>query len=560
MPERRLPTSYLQWRFHGNGLAGFGGPHGPDRVAVDEPDDDEVWARVDALGICASDAKMVRLGQSYPLFFDRDFEADPAVLGHEVALTLVHVGARWAERYQVGQRFGLQPDVFVEGRRMIFGVNLPGGMAQYVRIDPAILDGGYLFDVPDGVAAAEVALTEPWACVDVAFARQRRVTPLTEGVAWFRGIGSGGRPLELWSRWRGRTVVVTDVPPGILAALRTSGCALLEMPGADERSALAAAGVDAFDDVVLLDPLEPETIARAVACLASDGCLNLALDRRLDGLVEVDPNRIHYERLAIVGTRDLDVARGYGWDRHRSEIVPRGTLVVLGAAGTMGRMHLERALRLADPPARIIASGRDRERMAHLEATYAARARAVGVEFIAHAPGTGRGDLATLVSEVTGGRGCDDVIVVSPAAERIEQGALLLAPRGALNIFAGVGTGKRVRLPLDRVATEGLQVFGTSGSVVGDQRVVIEKTIAGALVPADIVAAVGGIHAVRDAMAAVTERRYTGKIVIYPGLEDLPLTDLGALADRMGERMRRVLGSPARWSKQAEDVLMETLT
>lgn len=560
MRERCLPATFLQWRFHGNGLTGFGGPHGADRVNVDEPGDDEVWARVDALGICASDAKMVRLGGTYPLFFDRDFEADPAVLGHEVALTLVHVGARWTERYRAGQRFGLQPDVFIDGRRMIFGVNLPGGMAQYVKIEPAILEGGYLFDVPDGVAAVEVALTEPWACVDVAFARRRRVIPLAGGVAWFRGVRSGGRPLKCSLTWPGRKVVVTDPPPGIVASLRASGCEVLVLPRADERSALTAAGVDAFDDVVLFDPRESATVAGAVACLATDGCLNLALERRLDHLVEVDPNRLHYERLAIVGTRDLDVARAYGWERNRSEIVPRGTLVVLGASGTMGRMHLDRVLRMPDPPGRIIAGGRDRERMAHLETTYAERARASGVEFIVHAPGGRRGNLAECVAQVTDGRGCDDVVVVSPAVERIEEGAHLLAPGGALNIFAGVGTGQRVHLPLDRIATEGLHVFGTSGSVSDDQREVIRKTLAGTLVPADIVAAVGGIHAVRDAIAAVTERRYTGKIVIYPGLEDLPLTDLAALADRMGERMRCVLGLPARWSKQAEKVLMETLT
>ena len=53
---------------------------------------DEILVRVDALGLCASDAKMVRLGLEYPLFFARDFAAHPAQLGHEAALTVVQFG------------------------------------------------------------------------------------------------------------------------------------------------------------------------------------------------------------------------------------------------------------------------------------------------------------------------------------------------------------------------------------------------------------------------------------------------------------------------------------
>ena len=58
--------------------------------------------RVDAVGLCASDAKMIRLGNQYPLFYGRDLARQPTRLGHEVALTAVRVGERWSRGTATG--------------------------------------------------------------------------------------------------------------------------------------------------------------------------------------------------------------------------------------------------------------------------------------------------------------------------------------------------------------------------------------------------------------------------------------------------------------------------
>ena len=90
-----LPEQTLTWPFFGSGLESVGVNGRPVAEPLPRCGDDEILVRVDALGLCASDAKMVRLGGDYPLFFERDFDANPARLGHEAALTVVAVGERW---------------------------------------------------------------------------------------------------------------------------------------------------------------------------------------------------------------------------------------------------------------------------------------------------------------------------------------------------------------------------------------------------------------------------------------------------------------------------------
>ena len=111
--------------FLGRGLESVGVNGRPVAEPLPRCGDDEILVRVDALGLCASDAKMVRMGGNYPLFFDRDFDADPARLGHEAALTVVAVGERWQAQYYPGLRLGIQPDVYYYEQRTPFGVDIP---------------------------------------------------------------------------------------------------------------------------------------------------------------------------------------------------------------------------------------------------------------------------------------------------------------------------------------------------------------------------------------------------------------------------------------------------
>lgn len=64
---------------------------------------------------------------------------------------------------------------------------------------------------------------------------------------------------------------------------------------------------------------------------------------------------------------------------------------------------------------------------------------------------------------------------------------------------------------------------------------VLERANEGKLLPGRMVAAIGGIEAVIDALEGVIESKYPGKIVIFPQIHDLPLTGLDELSEKLPE-------------------------
>src|SRR5258707_15720446 len=87
-----LPAEMLAWSFRGMGIHNIGINGRPVVEPLPVCGPGELLVRVDAVGLCASDAKMIRIGNQYPLFQGRDLSQNPSRLGHEVALTVVQVG------------------------------------------------------------------------------------------------------------------------------------------------------------------------------------------------------------------------------------------------------------------------------------------------------------------------------------------------------------------------------------------------------------------------------------------------------------------------------------
>ena len=120
-------------------------------------------ARVDAVGVCYSDAKLVRAGAGHARLRGRDLAAQPVTPGHEVTLTVVAVGERRRGQVRLGGRYILQPDVYYRGRTLAVGYQLAGALAEYVVLGNEVLDGDegcYLVPLPDEVGAVEGALIE----------------------------------------------------------------------------------------------------------------------------------------------------------------------------------------------------------------------------------------------------------------------------------------------------------------------------------------------------------------------------------------------------------------
>jgi threonine dehydrogenase-like Zn-dependent dehydrogenase len=177
------PATHLRWNLYGAGLENLGRDGKPERLPVPQPTQNEILVRIDAVGICFSDLKILRLGEAHPKI-DRDLRKHPAVMGHEICCTVVQVGEALRGRFHVGERYIVQADVYVNGRVQAVGYALDGGYSQYTVFGEPVLNGDagcYLLRCPDHLSDAEAALVEPWACVVASYRIQPRPTPQPNG-------------------------------------------------------------------------------------------------------------------------------------------------------------------------------------------------------------------------------------------------------------------------------------------------------------------------------------------------------------------------------------------
>lgn len=561
-----LPAPNLGWNTYGKGIEQVGTDGKPEPIAVEQPGVDQLLVRVDAVGLCFSDVKLIRLGGDHPKLYGRDLSKEPTRLGHEAAVTVIAVGEDLADQYTPGDRLAIQPDIHVDGRSTAYGYTIPGGLIQYHLLGPEVLnadDGAYVIPVEDGLGYASAALSEPWACVEAAYTQRRRLSPLENGTLWIHGRPDDTRDYDFegTASVAGR-IILTNVSDSIASAVEAAApeTATIERTaanGPDSFAALATkhTGEAGFDDIVLLDPRLSAEVSAAARLIAFRGTMALVGEHELDGPADIDFGRLHYDYTAYIGTRGPRIAEAYGEDRNRCDLRPGGVSVFVGAAGPMGQMHIQRALESDVGPRAIVAVDPDQERMATLLEKLQPLAERKGTKLIPIDP-TGDRQTRDLVDELTDGRGADDVVVSVPVASIMADAGTLMASDGMLVFFAGIANGTEGPLDMGPVYLDNAQYTGTSGSSIADQAAVIDKAMAGSLTPALNMAAIGGIEAGRDGIQAVLEGTFAGKVVIFPQVEGVPLTGLDKLAENVPE-VAAALGEQGEWTVEAERALIE---
>ena len=164
-------------------------------------------------------------------------------------------------------------------------------------------------------------------------------------------------------------------------------------------------------------------------------------------------------------------------------------------------------------------------------------------------------DLVETVRELSDGKMAEDVVVCVPNAKLMQDAALLLGKDGMLNFFAGVPNGTEIEIDLNNLFLNNMQLTGTSGSSVDDQKIVISKTLSHQLSTNLSVAAIGGLKEAVAGMDAMMAGTFTGKIIIYPQLEDLPLLSMSEVVEKY-PKVAEKMGANQSWSKAAEQVLI----
>ena len=107
-----LPEGTWAWNVYGAGEENMGKDDQPELLPIPEPDADHMLVRIDSVGLCFSDVKILRAGGSHPKLYNRDLSKEPTRLGHEVSLTVIEVGDNLKDRYHPGQRLAVQPDIY----------------------------------------------------------------------------------------------------------------------------------------------------------------------------------------------------------------------------------------------------------------------------------------------------------------------------------------------------------------------------------------------------------------------------------------------------------------
>jgi threonine dehydrogenase-like Zn-dependent dehydrogenase len=552
-----IPERMLSWEVTGAGFENVGVDGRPVRVPVPGPGPSEVLCRVDAVGLCFSDVKMILAGNTHPRIRGRDLEADPTRGGHEASLTIVAVGEGEEADYRIGDRYLLQADVYYQGRTMAVGYVIPGAMAEYMIMPKEGLHGdagSYLIPIArDGLGYAEAALVEPWACVEAAYRIAARTAPVAGGRALVVNASGGDSPPEGLPPDAEVVVLSSPTPDDIRAAGGNAGSA----DGLTQTTAEQAG----FDDCVLVGSGSgagadsKATIEACLSALKREGHLCILGAEELPRDVMVDIGRMHYHGIRVVAGASVEEAYRAN---AREDLLPGGAAHFSGAGGPMGQMHVQRAIEHDEPPAAVVVTDLAVDRLAHIEKLLGDVARERGVRLACLNPKDFADPAAfeEALFKAAGKDAFDDIVLCAPVAPLVTAAVAQAAPRGVVNVFAGLAIGKTAALDLDAIAKRNVRIVGSSGSALDDMKSVVRKVESGSLRTGRSLAAVGGLAQTLEGLVGMKEGRFPGKTVVFPGVADFALTPPAELAGRMPD-VAKLLGRRGVWTKAAEEAFLE---
>ena len=538
---------------------------GPDQLVLNQskevfrPGPRQILAKVEVVGLCFSDLKLlkqftghVRKGPvvsgiepdalaQIPSYVPND---KPTVPGHETVVRIVEVGPG-VTRHKPGERYLVQTDyrwLKTVSSNAAFGYNFEGALQEYVLMDERAItspDGeSMLIPACEDRSGSAIALVEPWACVEDAYASAERTS-----------LKAGGQML---------IVVETDLPEGRLGNLfkRYGTPAQITWvsksgPPANLPAPVVRArehdDVDdaAFDDVVYFGS-NAGTVEELFAKVAANGILNIVLcGDRFSRPVVTMVGRVHYGGIRIVGTTDTDPAGSMKTIPRTGEIRHGDKINVVGAGGPMGMMHVIRNLCQGVEGVSVYAGDVDDNRLAMLTKIAQPLAETNGLEYVPYNAKQPPSDEEFGYS-----------VLMAPIPELVAAAVQDAAQHGIINIFAGIPASVTGKIDLNAYIEKRLYFIGTSGSTLDDMKRMLAKVESNRLDTNVSVAAVSGLAGALDGIRAVEDRSIAGKIVVYPACRDLPLLCLEELAAKRPEVAACL--KDGLWTLQAEKKLLET--
>jgi len=515
-----------------------------------------ILARVEAVGLCFSDLKLLKQFDAHArkseVLCGIDAAAlaehpayvpgkKPTVPGHEACVTIVAVGDK-VKRHKVGQRVMVQTDyrwLKTAASNAAFGYNFEGALQQYVIMDERIViepDSGESFLVPvaDHISASAAALVEPWACVESSYISKERQT-----------VKKGGKLLVVADKGRAVKGVKESFDKAGAPASITAVCAepsqIAALSGAQKTDDIATLPNEQFDDIIYFGSRKT-AIETLNDKLAAGGIMNIVLGgANIGAPVSVGVGRVHYGLTRWIGTTGDNAADSYKTIPATGEVRKGDSVLVVGAAGPMGQMHIIRVISAGVDELSVVGTDFDDQRLEGLNQKAAPLAKERKVKLSLVNPQ--KNPVAGTFSYIA---------IMAPVAALVAQAVKDSEDNALINIFAGIPAPVKQDIDLDAYIARRCFMFGTSGSRLEDMKIVLQKVERGQLDVNCSVDAVSGMAGAADGIRAVENRTLAGKIIVYPALIDMPLTTLKNLPAKVANKCKNGM-----WTKEAEEELLK---
>ena len=519
---------------------------GPDKLELNiskkivMPGPNQVLGKVECTSLCFSDLKLLKQFSGHPrkspIVAGITEEAlteissyvpneQPTVPGHETVLDIVAVGEN-VTSVEMGKRYLVQADfrwLKTEQSNGAFGYNLEGGLQEYVLLDERVFvspeGDSMLISAPTDLSASSIALVEPWACVEDSYVASDRQGPLAE--------------------------VLLVVSAGVDAGQACADLESLNVEKITEVTAADIAGIaeKSVNDIVFVGA-DIDLIKKAFACLANGGLINIVqCGGSFESLVDVPVGRVHYGGIRITGTTSNSAVAGYDAIPAIGEIREGDVVNIIGAGGPMGFMHVIRNICQGVSGVTVCAGELDKERLEALSKVAQPLAEQNGISYKPYDP------VASPISE-----GVDYSTVMVPIPAIVADAIPAAATNGIINIFAGIMAHIEHPIDLNAYVAKQLYFIGTSGSVLEDMMIVLNKVTGRTLDTNLSIAAVSGLKGAVEGIRATENRTIPGKIMIYPECKDLDITLLDNLAEAHADVAACL--NDGFWTKEAEDMLL----
>ncbi len=537
---------------------------GPDELVLNKskkvvrPGQHQILCRVETVGLCFSDLKLLKQFSSHarkskiisgidtdileeiPSYVPADA---PAVPGHEAAVRIAEVGPG-VKNFEPGQRYLVQTDyrwLRTTSSNASFGYNFEGALQEYVLMDERVITSpkgeSMLIPVSEELSASAIALVEPWACVEDAYTSRER-----------RGLKPDGRMLVvaeakvredtftgLFNR-HGRPAQITwvskfSVPAG-LGVVITRPAAISELPDAG------------YDDVIYFGA-KVRVVETLFVKIAPHGLLNIVLcGGRFERNVLTAVGRVHYAGIRIIGTAGMVPDESMEHIPETGEIRTGDRINIIGAGGPMGTMHVIRNICQGVDNISVFAADVDENRLARLSKIAEPLAKRNYAVYKSYNPNKQK------IKEAF-----DYIVLMVPVPELVADSVKNAAKGGIINIFAGIPASVTAEVDLNTYIEKQLYFIGTSGSVLEDMKQILAKAETGRLDTNICVAAVCGLDGADKGIRAVENRLIAGKIIVYPACKGLGLTELVEMKEKMPQVADCL--SDGMWNKRAEQALLK---